>query len=72
MRFAGGLRALNHDDYRRFFIAQLASQTMNWMQTVAQSWLVLSLTPSPFKLGLIGTLQFSPILLFSIASGALA
>ena len=42
------------------------------MQTVAQSWLVLQLTSSPFRLGLIGSLQFAPILLFSLASGALA
>lgn len=67
-----GLRALQHADFRRFFWAQLVAQTGTWMQTVAQSWLVLQLTPSPFKLGLIGSLQFAPILLFSIASGALA
>src|SRR5882672_6449263 len=67
-----GLRALRHPDYRRFFAAQFMAQTGSWMQTVAQSWLVLQLTPSPFKLGLIGSLQFAPILLFSIASGALA
>jgi predicted MFS family arabinose efflux permease len=67
-----GLRAFHHADFRRFFWAQLVAQTGTWMQTVAQSWLVLQLTPSPFKLGLIGSLQFSPILLFSIASGALA
>src|SRR2546425_12683578 len=67
-----GLRALRHHDFRRFFGAQFVAQTGSWMQTVAQSWLVLQLTPSPFKLGLIGSLQFAPILLFSIASGALA
>ena len=50
----------------------MIAQTGNWMQTVAQSWLVLQLTSSPFKLGLIGSLQFAPILLFSLASGALA
>jgi len=72
MPLPAGLRALHHADYRRFFSAQLLSQTMNWMQTVAQSWLVLSLTPSPFKLGLIGTLQFAPILLFSIPAGVVA
>ncbi len=43
-----------------------------WMQTVGQSWLVLQLTNSPLKLGLIGTFQFGPILLFSIVSGAIA
>ena len=67
-----GLRALHHVDFRRFFGAQMIAQTGNWMQTVAQSWLVLQLTSSPFKLGLIGSLQFAPILLFSLASGALA
>jgi predicted MFS family arabinose efflux permease len=67
-----GLRAFHHADFRRFFWAQIVAQTGTWMQTVAQSWLVLQLTPSPFKLGLIGSLQFAPILLFSIASGALA
>lgn len=65
-------RALHHPDYRRFFTAQLVAQTGTWMQTVAQSWLVLQLTSSPLKLGLIGTLQFAPILMFSIVSGALA
>src|SRR5215470_17733884 len=67
-----GLRAFHHVDFRRFFGAQMVAQTGNWMQTVAQSWLVLQLTSSPFKLGLIGSLQFAPILLFSLASGALA
>src|SRR2546421_11947100 len=67
-----GLRALRHPDFRRFFAAQFVAQTGSWMQTVAQSWLVLPLTPSPLKLGLIGSLPFPPILLFSIASGALA
>lgn len=42
------------------------------MQSVAQAWLVLQLTDSPFRLGLIGTLQFAPILLFSVIAGALA
>jgi predicted MFS family arabinose efflux permease len=42
------------------------------MQSVAQSWLVLQLTGSPLRLGLISTLQFAPVLLFSIVSGAMA
>jgi predicted MFS family arabinose efflux permease len=67
-----GLRALHHADFRRFLGAQMVAQTGGWMQTVAQSWLVLQLTSSPFKLGLIGSLQFAPILLFSLAAGAVA
>lgn len=42
------------------------------MQSVSQAWLVLQLTDSPFRLGLIGTLQFAPILLFSVVAGAVA
>ena len=70
MTFPRGLRALNHDEFRRFFSAQFLSLIGSWMQTVAQSWLVLTLTNSPFLLGLIGTLQFSPVLLLSIFAGA--
>jgi predicted MFS family arabinose efflux permease len=72
MIFPSGLRALNHPDYRRFFLAQMVALVSGWMHTVAQSWLVLQLTDSPLRLGLIGTLQFAPILLFSIVTGAIA
>ena len=72
MAFPHGLRALNHSDFRRFYFSQFAAQIGSWMQNVAQAWLVLQLTNSPFKLGLLATLQFSPVLLFSIVSGAVA
>ena len=70
--FPHGLRALNHADFRHFFLSQFAAQIGSWMQNVAQAWLVLQLTNSPFRLGLLATLQFSPVLLFSIVSGAVA
>jgi predicted MFS family arabinose efflux permease len=72
VRFPAGLRALNHPDYRRFYAGQVVSQVGSWMQSVGQAWLVLQLTGSPLKLGLIGTLQFAPVLLFSVFTGALA
>jgi len=72
MEYPHGLRALNHGDFRRFYFSQFAAQVGSWMQNVAQAWLVLQLTNSPFKLGLLATLQFSPVLLFSIVSGAVA
>ena len=72
MRLPYGLRALGHRDYFLFWIGQLVSRIGTWMQNVAQSWLVLELTNSPFLLGLIGTLQFGPILLFSVVAGAVA
>src|SRR5207245_1918072 len=66
------LRALNHRDFRVFWTGQLVSLIGTWMQSVAQSWLVLQLSGSPLKLGLIGTLQFAPVLLFSVVAGAIA
>ena len=42
------------------------------MQSVGQAWLVLELTNSPFKLGVISALQFAPILFFSFVAGAIA
>jgi len=72
MPFPSGLRALDHPDFRRFYLAQLAALVSGWMHTVALSWLVLQLTDSPFRLGLIGTLQFGPILLLSAFTGVAA
>lgn len=71
MTFPSGLRALNHRDFRLFWTGQLVSLIGTWMQSVAQSWLVLQLSGSPLKLGLIGTFQFAPVLLFSVVAGAL-
>ena len=71
MPLPAGLRALDHRDFRLFWLGQLVSLIGTWMQTTAQSWLVLELTGSPFKLGLLGTLQFAPFLLFSLVAGAI-
>jgi MFS family permease len=69
--FPSGLRALDHRDFRLFWTGQLVSLIGTWMQSVAQSWLVLQLSGSPLKLGLIGTFQFAPVLLFSVVAGAI-
>ena len=71
MRFPTALRALNHEDFRRFFRIQIVSQVGSWMQSVGQSWLVLDLTNSPFRLGLLGALQFGPFLFLSVIAGAI-
>lgn len=72
MLFPAGLRALNHRDFRLFWFGQLVSLIGTWMQSVGQSWLVLDLTDSPFKLGFVGTLQFAPMLLLAFVAGAVA
>ena len=43
-----------------------------WMQTTGQAWLVLELTHSAWQLGLVGAIQFLPILLFSVFGGVFA
>ena len=65
-------RSLHIRNYRLFFIGQLISVTGTWMQTVAQSWLVLNLTDSGVALGVTVALQFLPMLLFGMWGGLLA
>ena len=65
-------RSLHIRNYRLFFFGQLISVTGTWMQTVAQSWLVLNLTNSGVALGITVALQFLPMLLFGMWGGLLA
>lgn len=72
MPFPTGLRALNHRDFRLFWTGQLVSLVGRWMQAVGQAWLVLDLTGSPLKLGIVTSLQFAPILVLAFVAGAIA
>ncbi len=47
------------------------SLTGTWMQNVAQPWLAYTLTKSALLLGVVGAIQFMPVLLFSLFAGAL-
>ncbi len=67
-----GFRALKYRNYRLFWFGQLVSLAGSWMQDVALSWLVLSMTDSPVALGLTMTFRFLPALLLSAYSGVLA
>jgi MFS family permease len=59
-------------NYRRYFAGQIVSLSGNWMQIVAEMWLILQLTNSGFAVGLTTALQFAPILLFGAYGGVLA
>lgn len=61
--------ALTHKDFRYFWFGQCVSLIGTWMQNIGQSWLVLTLTGSPFLLGLVGTVQFLPVTCFSLFAG---
>ena len=59
-------------NYRRYFAGQLVSLSGNWMQVVAEMWLILSLTGSGLAVGLTSALQFLPMLLFGAWGGLIA
>ena len=46
-----------HRNYRLYFAGQAISFTGTWMQQIAASWLVLELTHSPVKVGLLTFVQ---------------
>ncbi len=64
--------ALRHRNFRLFWTGQLVSLIGTWMQTTGQAWLVLQLTKSAWALGVVGALQFLPVMLFALFGGALA
>ncbi|MGZ7039640.1 MAG: MFS transporter, partial [Thermoanaerobaculia bacterium] len=64
--------ALHYRDFRLLWFGAFTSTTGTWMQTVAQSWVVLSITGSAFLLGVDGFLATGPMLLFSIFGGVVA
>jgi len=61
--------SLRHRNFRLFWIGQLVSLVGTWMQNVGQAWLVLELTHSSFKLGVVAALQFLPMLILSWFTG---
>jgi MFS family permease len=64
--------SLRIPNYRRFFTGQLVSISGNWMQTVAEIWLILTLTGSGVAVGFTTALQFLPMLLFGAWGGLIA
>ena len=59
-------------NYRRYFAGQVVSITGNWMQNVAEMWLVVQLTGNGVSVGLTAALQFLPIMVFGAWGGLLA
>ncbi|MGZ3623812.1 MAG: MFS transporter, partial [Ktedonobacteraceae bacterium] len=64
--------ALRHRNFRLFWFGQLISLIGTWMQSIGQAWLVLELTHSAWLLGVVGALQFLPVMLLSLFGGVLA
>ncbi|MBA2284385.1 MAG: MFS transporter, partial [Ktedonobacteraceae bacterium] len=64
--------ALRHRNFRLFWCGQLISLIGTWMQTTGLAWLVLQLYHSAWLLGIVGALQFLPVLVLSLFGGVLA
>lgn len=67
-----GLGSLAHRNFRLFFIGQGISLVGTWMQNVGEGWLILTLTNSPFYVGLTAALSSIGVLLFSLYAGVIA
>ena len=71
-RRSGMFRALSHRNFRLFWIGAFLSNVGTWMQAVAQGWLVLQLTNSPFWLGLDAFMATVPGFVLTLLGGVFA
>jgi predicted MFS family arabinose efflux permease len=65
-------KAFEYRDFRLLWGGACTSSIGTWMQEIAQNWLVLEITNSPFLLGLDAFLGDIPIFLFSLVGGVIA
>jgi MFS family permease len=65
------LSSLKHRDFRLLFFGTSLSHAGDFIQAMAQSWLVWTMTGSPFLLGLVGFCQALPRLLLGAVGGAI-
>jgi MFS family permease len=70
--FRRAFAAYTYRDFRVLWFGAFTSTVGNWMQEVAQAWLVFDLTKSSFYLGLDDFLGQLPILLFTLVGGVIA
>lgn len=65
-------KAFQYRDFRLMWFGACTSTIGTWMQIVAQSWLIYTLTNSPTLLALDQVLNGLPIMLFSLVGGVVA
>src|SRR2546423_483410 len=64
--------SLSVPNYRRYFAGQVVSVSGNWMQRVAEMWLIVQLTGSGVSVGVTAGLQFLPVLFLGAWGGLVA
>jgi MFS family permease len=70
--FRRALNAFRYRDFRILWLGAFTSTVGNWMQQVAQAWLIFELTHSSFYLGLDYFFGQLPILLLTLIGGVVA
>ena len=65
------LSSLKHRNFRLLFCGTSLSHVGDFIQAMAQSWLVWQMTKSPFLLGIVGFAQALPRLLLGAVGGAI-
>jgi MFS family permease len=70
--FGRTFKAFQYRDFRLMWIGACTSSVGTWMQTVAQSWLVYTISNDARFLGLDSFLGQIPIVLFSLLGGVIA
>ena len=71
-RLPSTFAAMQHRNFRLWFLGQTLSLMGTWMQSVAQGWLVYDLTGSKFALGAVSFVGTLPTLFLMLPAGALA
>ena len=64
-----GLRPFSSRAYRYLFIGTALTMTGNFMQQVAQGWLIYDLTSSPIWLGIVSFARGLPMLILALVAG---
>jgi MFS family permease len=72
MQFPTSLRALNHQNFRRYYVGQTVSQLGSWIQSTAIMWLAYRLTGSTAATGTIGFLAMVPYIVITPIAGAVS
>src|SRR5262245_1095244 len=68
----GPLAALHYRNYRLLWLGQIVQSEGQWMEQVAQGWLIWDLSHDPFVLGLYGATRSLPALAFALPAGIIS
>jgi MFS family permease len=68
----GAFAALTSRSYRIYLGGQSLANIGSWMQSIAQDWLIFTLTHSSAAVGVTMALQFLPMLVLGLHTGAVA